>query len=91
MAAVRSPEDLFVRMPSGDPHRVLAWVSPLGHSVRHFLALGAKHTGLPAVLLAAIVLVVSFRIARFAARFAVQVAVVATLLVFATRLGWLRW
>jgi hypothetical protein len=78
-------------MPFGDTHRLVAWVSPLGQSVRHFLALGAKHTGLPVVVLAAILLVASFRIARFAARFAFQVALVAAFLVLATRFGWLRW
>ena len=69
----------------------MAWVSPLGHSVRHLLALGARHTGLPVVLVAAIVLVASYGLARHAARFAFQVAIVAALLVAATRLGWLTW
>ncbi len=79
------------------PHRISAllalqsWASPLVRGVHQTLAWGSKHTGLPVVVVAAVVLVVSFRVARHLARFAFQVAVVAALLVVATRLGWVRW
>jgi hypothetical protein len=43
------------------------------------------------VVVAAIALVVSFRLARQAVRLAFQVAIVAALLAVATRLGWIRW
>jgi hypothetical protein len=80
-----------VRTSVGDPHRLLAWASPLGQGVHHALAWGSRHTGLPVVVVAAIALVVSFRLARQAVNLAIQVAVVAALLVLATRVGWVRW
>ena len=70
---------------------LLAWASPLGRGVHHALAWGTRHTGLPVVVVAAIVLVASLRIARHAVRFALHVAVVAALLAVATQLGWVRW
>ncbi len=74
-----------------DPRRLLAWASPLRHGLHDVLAAGTKHTGLPAVVVAAILLVASYRIARQAVRFAFHVAIVAALLAWATRLGWLSW
>ena len=62
--------------------------------LRHALHTVAQHTGIPVVLLAALALVVSWRLLKFAKsalRLALQVAVVAVLLVVATHLGWLRW
>ena len=49
------------------------------------------HTGLPALLVAAILVVVGYRILKKSARFAVEVALVAALLVAATHAGWIRW
>ncbi len=68
----------------------LASAAPL-RSLHDALAWGSKHTGLPVVVVAAIVLVVTFRMAQQAARLAFQVAVVAVLLALATRMGWVRW
>ena len=50
----------------------------------------AHHTGLPALAVAAIVLVVGYRILKKSARFAAEVALVAALLVAATYAGWVR-
>ena len=76
---------------SGDLRRLVSSAAPLGRSINDILAWGTKHTGLPAIIVAAILLVASFRMARHAARFAFQVFVVAAVLTAATRLGWLRW
>lgn len=59
--------------------------------LRHALHWASQHTGLPAVVVAAIALVVSWRIFRRAMRFAVEVIVVTALLLVATRLGWIAW
>jgi hypothetical protein len=59
--------------------------------VHHALVWGSKHTGLPIVVVAAFMLVVSFRLARTAVRLALQVAVVAAILAVASHLGWVRW
>jgi hypothetical protein len=49
------------------------------------------HTGLPALVVAAVIVVVGYRILKKSARFAVEVALVAALLVAATNAGWIRW
>ena len=49
------------------------------------------HTGLPALVVAAVVVVLGYRILRKSARFAVEVALVAALLVAATSAGWIHW
>lgn len=49
------------------------------------------HTGLPALLVGAVLVVVGYRILKKSARFAVEVALVAALLVAATSAGWIRW
>ncbi len=49
------------------------------------------HTGLPALVVAAILVVASYRILKKSARFAVEVALVAALLVAATSAGWIQW
>jgi len=77
--------------PAFDPHRMLAWASPAQHGLREALRWGAHHSGLPVVVVAAIALVVSFRIARRAARLAVEVVVATTALLVATHLGWITW
>jgi hypothetical protein len=55
------------------------------------LVWGSRHTGLPVVVVAAILLVVTFRMAQQVARLAFQVFVVAVLLTLATRMGWVSW
>jgi hypothetical protein len=73
-------------------HVTLAnWISLVGTSVRSSLRWSAHHTGLPVILVAAIALVVSWRIFQRATRFALEVAVVLALLACATRVGWITW
>jgi hypothetical protein len=59
--------------------------------LRHALHWIAHHTGLPIVLVAAVLLVVAFRLAKRVTRFAVEVALVVALLLVATKLGWISW
>lgn len=51
----------------------------------------SSNSGIPALVIAAILLVLGYRILRRSARFFVQVAVVAAVLAAATHAGWLRW
>jgi len=51
----------------------------------------AVHTGLPALLVAAIAIVVGYKILKRTGRFALEVTVVSIALVAATEMGWLRW
>lgn len=80
-------------MPSPvlDPQHMLAWASPAQHGLREALRWGAHHSGLPVVVVAALALVISFRVARRAARLAVEVVIATTVLLVATHLGWISW
>lgn len=49
------------------------------------------HTGVPAVVVAAIFVAVGYRVLRWSGRFAVEVAAVTLALVAASELGWVRW
>jgi hypothetical protein len=51
----------------------------------------SQHTGLPALLIAAVLVAVGYRLLKKSARFAVEVAAVALVLVAASELGWIRW
>ncbi|MFO0676328.1 MAG: hypothetical protein U0169_07330 [Polyangiaceae bacterium] len=68
-----------------------------GPALRHWadvktaLRTVASHTGVPVVLIAAVALVLSYRFAKRLTRFAAELAVVVTLLLVATRLGWISW
>jgi hypothetical protein len=70
------------------------WV---GGWVRYVAAVGAvvryvaAHTGLPALIVAAGLIVIGYRLLRRSFRFALEVALVAFALFAATRIGWLRW
>ena len=59
--------------------------------LRSALRWGAHHTGLPVMLVAAILLVASGHIVKRTLRFGVEVAVALGLLFAATRLGWIAW
>lgn len=50
----------------------------------------ADHTGVPAVVVASVALVVSWRMFKRTLRFAVELAIAMTLVITATELGWLR-
>jgi hypothetical protein len=58
---------------------------------RHALRQASRHTGVPAVVIAAVVIVLSQRVVRVAVRLAIEVALVVLALVAATMLGWLSW
>jgi hypothetical protein len=60
-------------------------------TLRHALRWTAHHSGLPVAVVAAMALVVSFRLARKLGRLCVEVAVVSTVLLALTRLGWISW
>jgi hypothetical protein len=73
-------------------HVTLApWMPLEGRSVRASLRWAAHHTGLPVILVAAVAVVVSWRVFRRATSFAIEVAVVLALLACATRVGWITW
>jgi hypothetical protein len=73
--------------PLLDPTRLLA----LAGGLRAALRWGAAHSGLPVVIVAALAVVVSWRLAKRSARLAVEVTVVTVMLLMATRLGWISW
>jgi hypothetical protein len=68
----------------------IPWKS-LENAARFAIRWLSLHTGLPALLVAAVLVVVGYRILKKSARFAVEVALVAALLVAATNAGWIRW
>jgi hypothetical protein len=64
----------------------------LGMSVlRTIVGAIAAHTGVPAVLVATLLLYGGYRAFRRSVRFLVQVALVAAALSLAAKFGWLRW
>ena len=67
------------------------WLGALGHAVRAALRWGSVHSGLPVVVVAAVAVVVSWRLAKRTARLALEVTVVTAALLAATRLGWIAW
>lgn len=71
--------------------RLLVWGAWLGAAARAALRHLSQHSGVPALLLAAVLLVVGFRLLKKSVRFAFEVAVVTAALVAATELGWIRW
>lgn len=69
--------------------QVLAYGKDAYVPMRHALHYAAKHTGVPATVICAALLVVGYRIAQRTFRFAVQVSVVLVVLLLLTSLGWL--
>jgi hypothetical protein len=82
-----------MRLPANLPaaERWLAWMPALGGSLRAALRWAAHHTGLPVILVSAIAIVVSWRLFKRSLRLAIEVVVAVTLLVAATKLGWIAW
>ncbi len=72
-----------------------ARVRPEARSVvglgRHALHWAAGRTGLPVVVVAALALVVLWRVARRTWHIALELALAVAVLLVATRLGWIRW
>lgn len=58
---------------------------------RHGLDWMSGHTGVPVALVAGTALVLSWRLAKKAARLMLEIAVATALIFLATRLGWIRW
>jgi len=79
-----------------DPHRFLGWLgvrwleAPHG-TVRTMLHWASERTGLPTVVVAAVVLVTAVRTFRRSFRFAVELTLAVVLLMAATRFGWIAW
>ena len=69
-------------------HGLFASVSTV---LRHGIDWIAHHTGLPVLLVAAVLIVVSWRIFRRTVGLVAEVALVLTLLVIATKWGWISW
>jgi hypothetical protein len=92
-----------MRPPAFDPRSLAGdaytsatrWMPRIGPTMtgglRAALRWGAHHTGLPVILVAAISLVLSWRILKRTMRLAVEVVIALALLVVATRFGWLTW
>jgi hypothetical protein len=74
-----------------DVHSWLALGSTILEACRHGLRQASRHTGVPAVVIAAVVIVLSRKIVRIAVRMAIEVALVVVALVAATMLGWVSW
>jgi hypothetical protein len=51
----------------------------------------AAHTGVPALVVGALLLCVGYRVLKRTARFVVEVAAVTLALALASELGWIRW
>lgn len=82
-------------MPVTPSLGILAWVVRAYHGGTASLAAAlhavSQHTGIPVVVVAALALVLSYRMIRRGARLAFEVAVVVVLLLGATRFGWIHW
>jgi hypothetical protein len=63
----------------------------LWSAIKNGLHYIAHHTGIPVVLVAALGVVLSWRLLKKATRLAVEVAVVLVVLLTATKLGWISW
>jgi hypothetical protein len=77
------------------PFHVARWLGLAYHSGAEGLGTalrGVSHrTGIPVVVVAALALVLSYRVARRAARLAVEMGVALGLVLVATKMGWIRW
>ncbi len=71
--------------------RLPPWTSWTASWARTAIRYLAQHSGIPALLVAAVLLVVGWRLVRKTFRFAVEVALVTAALLAATQLGWIRW
>ena len=72
-----------------------ARVRPTGESAlawgRYTLHWVSAHTGLPVVVVAAIALIVAWRVARRTWHIAFELTLAVAALLVATHLGWIRW
>lgn len=72
------------------PSWAMAWIQGAGAIAFRAMRSVAAHTGIPISIVAAVALVLSFRLARRAAHLALEVALAVALVLAATRAGWLK-
>ncbi len=91
-----SAQTLLGALP--DAHHLSALLKPVSRelkgSLSHFHHAAdwiARHTGIPAILVASLLIVLSWRMAKRMAHVAVEVAVVTVLLLALTKLGVVSW
>ncbi|MGA2449957.1 MAG: hypothetical protein ABTD50_14860 [Polyangiaceae bacterium] len=77
--------------PSLDVHHWGALGATALAGCRHALRQASRHTGVPAIVIAALAIVLSRRLIGAAARLTLEVAVVVVALAAATMLGWVSW
>jgi hypothetical protein len=73
------------------PVAILAAAPGFGRSVQHAVRWVSHHTGLPVILVAAVALVLSWRIFKQTLRLALEVLLAVAVLLVATHLGWITW
>ncbi len=82
-------------MPLHLPRGTVTWLLHVYHGGVAGMTAGlhavARHTGIPVVIVAAIALVLSYRLARRGGRLALELALALGLVLSATRLGWVHW
>jgi hypothetical protein len=70
------------------------WVTEWAHrallAFQHLVVTLARHSGIPALLVAAVALVLAWRVARRAVHLTVEIVLALALVLAATRAGWLR-
>jgi hypothetical protein len=75
--------------------RIAAWAQAEAHAGTAGIVKGlhmlARHTGVPVLFVAAAALVVSWRLARRAARLTIEFAVALVVVTAATKFGWIHW
>jgi hypothetical protein len=79
-----------LHLPGALAAAVAAWPRD-GAAARAVVRYLAHHTGLPALVVAALLVAVGYRVLRRSARLALEIAAIAAVLVAATELGWIRW
>jgi hypothetical protein len=67
-----------------------AWFCGASALARHAILGVSRHSGVPAVVVAALTLVLAFRVARRAVHLVLEFALALALVLAATRAGWLR-
>lgn len=96
-AGVRSGPDVFVhgtflaRAFAWIQHALLAFWPPVRGTAVVAVHWLSRHTGLPALFVAAMLVVIGWKLVKKGARLAMQVALVTALLVILTELGVLHW
>jgi heme A synthase len=83
----RSVSSLLAQIGPSAGHAARAMLVHFRESARFI----SRHTGIPAIFVAALLIVISWRMAKRMAHVAVEVAVVTLLLVALTKLGVVSW